>query len=518
MSSKNKGPEKDKGQKKVNAEKQRKGAEDIKEDNINDANSQGKAEILGNQNKDYEKEGSLIELGEEHKGKNEGVGKKIEKKKSIDNEVNDYDQKKKKATSKINEGQSLYGNKDYAHDRENYFTPLDLKKNDEGNKKTKEKEVNLINRDEESLEAAKLKEKDHRNGEFERSSQCNEKKKGDQKHSDLKDSIKEEKKVDNHHKQLNKSKLKQQDFRSIYSNLERSNLILVNKEERKKKTAEELSGLKFQNSYIYFGSINEIYKEINLTLVITGHESSGRTSFIQTILNFFEERDEGIVFKKYLQDYREKTFYYKFGIDSQAINELIIVETKRFGGIKILLVEAPHFSEQLNPNYSEENVFEEIKQLIINKQQEIHFIITKKGTDYYMNNNMKYSFEWILNYSPKFELHYVYTFYAFSISYKQILKSSNTKILKINNGLYSKKQYKSKNWRKLQNKIDKFFTNLPGEFRKRKDLNPNKNQVIMQGIKKQDDEEEKEKEYKYDENPLEKNFLNNKREKANKEI
>lgn len=251
------------------------------------------------------------------------------------------------------------------------------------------------------------------------------------------------------------------DLNSRMHAINKNNLIAIDKTQREIKTAEDLQGNKFTNSYITFIPIQEIHKEIDITLVIIGHESSGRSSFIHTLLNYLEERDENtIVTEKYLQCYEDKNNYYKFGNFSQSTNELIIVNTKKFGGKKILIAETPHFSEILSPAFSEEKVIKEIDKFFIDKNKQIHIIITKKGDESYMNSNMEKYLKKIMKIFSNCELHYVYTFYASSIIFKSILKSHDTTVLKINNNIYLRKKIKSDHWLKLHKKIDKFLTAL----------------------------------------------------------
>lgn len=239
-----------------------------------------------------------------------------------------------------------------------------------------------------------------------------------------------------------------------------NNLILVNKKDREKKSIEELSGNFFTNSYISFRDINEILREVDMTLAIVGHESSGRSSFIQTSLNYLEGRDENnFVYEKYLQCYEEKGVFYRFGIDSQANNEYIIVNTKRFGGKRVLLVETPHFSEFINPSFDEIVVVQEIDKLFVSNDQ-IVTLVTKKCDERYMNSNMEKCLTNIIERHLNHEIHYAFTFYASSFVFKPTLKSSQTMILKINNNINMKKKMKKEQWEKLHKKVHKLFTVL----------------------------------------------------------
>ncbi|OMJ67221.1 hypothetical protein SteCoe_35676 [Stentor coeruleus] len=220
----------------------------------------------------------------------------------------------------------------------------------------------------------------------------------------------------------------------------------------------KLSDNKFENTYIFSGPIKNIIQEVNIIFIIIGHESSGRSSFIQTLLNYFEDRNEAsLVIEKYIRYYEDKTSYYKYGDYSQTTNELIIVNTQKFDGKKILIVETPHFSEMFSPSFSEETVLQEIRKLFVSNKYEYHIIITKKGDESYMNSNMERCLKSILRNFPNCELHYVYTFYALSIVFDSSLKSNGTTIMKINNNIYLRKQIKSEHWLKLQRKVDKFL-------------------------------------------------------------
>lgn len=108
-------------------------------------------------------------------------------------------------------------------------------------------------------------------------------------------------------------------------NLKKNSLIKIEKNSRQRKMSNELSVNKFKNSYIFFGNLNEISNTVRNIFIIIGHESSGRTAFIQTMLNYLEGKDQNtLVTERFIKIYKHnkkaQKEYYNFGMDSQMDN------------------------------------------------------------------------------------------------------------------------------------------------------------------------------------------------------
>ncbi|OMJ90289.1 hypothetical protein SteCoe_7403 [Stentor coeruleus] len=241
-------------------------------------------------------------------------------------------------------------------------------------------------------------------------------------------------------------------------NLSKDNLIKVEKDQRNK-VPYELIGNHFSNSFIYFGELENLVDKVDMILVIIGHESSGRTALIQTLLNYLEKKEiNTLVTERYAQCYEDKNIFYNFGIDCQQTNELIITKTERFGRKVILIVEIPHFSVSFSPAFSEIKVIEQIQLLNIFKNIQKHLLVVKKSDESYMNLNMKSFLE--RNFTKFHTLNYIFTFYANCIIFEPVPKNIEKNILKINNNAYTRRNFKDINWRKLEKKMDKLFFNL----------------------------------------------------------
>lgn len=260
-------------------------------------------------------------------------------------------------------------------------------------------------------------------------------------------------------------------------NTNEENLIKNIENKKTKISAKDLLNNKFESTFIFSGPIEDILQEVDIVLIIIGHESSGRSSFIQTLLNYLEDRNEtSLVIEKNIRRYEDKSIYYKYGNYSQTTNEILIVNTQKFDGKKILLVETPHFSEMFNPGFSEEKAIEEIRKLFVANKHQYHIILTKKGDESFMNSNMERCLKSILRKFPNCELYYVYTFYASSIVFHPSFGSGRTTTLKLNNNIYLRKQIRTDQWLKLQRKVDKFLKTVIENDSKKKDFN---NHIMM---------------------------------------
>ncbi|OMJ66805.1 hypothetical protein SteCoe_36226 [Stentor coeruleus] len=270
--------------------------------------------------------------------------------------------------------------------------------------------------------------------------------------------------------QINNKKASK-DMKKHLKNLNKSSLIKLENENRLKKKANELSCNKFENSYISFDNLDQIAANANNIFIIIGHESSGRTAFIQTMLNCLENKNENTIvterFIKACYNNMELKDYYNFGIDSQMDNEYFIV--KKNNNRYTLLVETPHFSEMINPTFCEAHVSDEISKLIRLKKP-MYFFIVKKSMDIEMNINMKNLLIQIDNHqaynNPNIRFIYVFTFYASSIEYTPSIHRNpkNIKIMEISNHIYRNNSNTNininKNWRKIKKNMDKLLSEI----------------------------------------------------------
>lgn len=207
------------------------------------------------------------------------------------------------------------------------------------------------------------------------------------------------------------------------------------------------------------------------TIIFLGSTGSGKSSMLNSFMNFFEERTNDLILASAVDDKSllDRRFFdssiRRSNTSSYRCTESNIYIKAIYKEKKILLIDTPGFKEDLNNSLDQED--ERLLKNIIKDITELNvkiIIYTQKSPDKNISNSVKKSLEYLKNNIPeekKCDAVLVYTFYSGSIEFKEknCIPFNIIMQTKIENNVYNarvmKPNKKLELWTKISTKVQK---------------------------------------------------------------